>query len=175
MGICFCKNSCGSLHLLLISRLTGKNKWQGKSLSGISTSSDVPHIFNPNQSSDLNKRVIREFGFNILSKKADSTLKKNCEASEYILYVNMSKTACVRFVLRTECGCKGTILRKRCQVFYIIFFISEHKKRSPKSFDSEDLDKRRQLPTLPHCIAVPSAQAGLTSLFGMGRGGTPPQ
>ena len=30
-------------------------------------------------------------------------------------------------------------------------------------------------PTLPHCIAVPSAQAGLTSLFGMGRGGPPPQ
>ena len=27
----------------------------------------------------------------------------------------------------------------------------------------------------PHCIAVPSAQAGLTSLFGMGRGGTPLQ
>ena len=35
--------------------------------------------------------------------------------------------------------------------------------------------KRRQPPTLPHCIAVPSAQTGLTSLFGMGRGGTPPQ
>ena len=34
--------------------------------------------------------------------------------------------------------------------------------------------KRRRLPTLPHCIAVPSAQVGLTSLFGMGRGGTPP-
>ena len=29
--------------------------------------------------------------------------------------------------------------------------------------------KRRRFPTLPHCIAVPSAQAGLTSLFGMGR------
>ena len=28
---------------------------------------------------------------------------------------------------------------------------------------------------VPHCIAVPSAQAGLTSLFGMGRGGTPLQ
>ena len=55
------------------------------------------------------------------------------------------------------------------------FFAYGHKKRSPKSFDSEDPDKRRQLPTLPHCIAVPSAQAGLTSLFGMGRGGTPPQ
>ena len=35
--------------------------------------------------------------------------------------------------------------------------------------------KRRRPPTLPHCIAVPSAQAGLTSLFGMGRGGTPLQ
>ena len=35
--------------------------------------------------------------------------------------------------------------------------------------------KRRRLPTLPHCIAVPSAPVGLTSLFGMGRGGTPPQ
>ena len=37
------------------------------------------------------------------------------------------------------------------------------------------LCKRRRLPTLPHCIAVPSAQVGLTSLFGMGRGGPPPQ
>ena len=36
-------------------------------------------------------------------------------------------------------------------------------------------DERRRLPTLPHCIAVPSAQVGLTSLFGMGRGGTPTQ
>ena len=35
--------------------------------------------------------------------------------------------------------------------------------------------KKWRLPTLPHCIAVPSAQVGLTSLFGMGRGGTPPQ
>ena len=87
----------------------------------------------------------------------------------------MSKTACVRLIQRTECGCKGTTWRKRCQAFPIVFFAYGHKKRSPKSFDSEDPDKRRQLPTLPHCIAVPSAQAGLTSLFGMGRGGTPPQ
>ena len=35
--------------------------------------------------------------------------------------------------------------------------------------------KRRRSPTLPHCIAVPSAQTGLTSLFGMVRGGTPSQ
>ena len=34
--------------------------------------------------------------------------------------------------------------------------------------------KERQLPTLPPGGAVPSAMAGLTSLFGMGRGGTPP-
>ena len=36
------------------------------------------------------------------------------------------------------------------------------------------LSEKWRPPTLPHCIAVPSAQAGLTSLFGMGRGGTPP-
>ena len=30
--------------------------------------------------------------------------------------------------------------------------------------------ERRRRPTLPHCIAVPSAQVSLTSLFGMGRG-----
>ena len=35
--------------------------------------------------------------------------------------------------------------------------------------------ERRRHPTLPHCSAVPSAQPGLTSLFGMGRGGTPAQ
>ena len=32
---------------------------------------------------------------------------------------------------------------------------------------------KRRRPTLPHCGAVPSARPGLTSLFGMGRGGTP--
>ena len=32
------------------------------------------------------------------------------------------------------------------------------------------LRKDRQRHTLPHCGAVPSAQVGLTSLFGMGRG-----
>ena len=48
-------------------------------------------------------------------------------------------------------------------------------KRAPTTFVIEALDKRRRLPTLPHCIAVPSAQVSLTSLFGMGRGGTSPQ
>ena len=51
-----------------------------------------------------------------------------------------------------------------------------HKqKKRPFDCSNERSDKRRRLPTLPHCIAVPSAQVGLTSLFGMGRGGTPPQ
>jgi hypothetical protein len=31
--------------------------------------------------------------------------------------------------------------------------------------------KMRRRPTLPHVTAVPSARPGLTSLFGMGRGG----
>ena len=51
-----------------------------------------------------------------------------------------------------------------------------HKKRSPGDSNVPRAPaERRRLPTLPHCIAVPSAQVGLTSLFGMGRGGTPPQ
>ena len=33
--------------------------------------------------------------------------------------------------------------------------------------------KKRRWPTLPQLNAVPSARVGLTSLFGMGRGGTP--
>ena len=51
------------------------------------------------------------------------------------------------------------------------------KKGSPHVSCDEraSLLKKWRPPTLPHCIAVPSAQAGLTSLFGMGRGGTPPQ
>ena len=52
-----------------------------------------------------------------------------------------------------------------------------NKKRVPDIImtSGTQLWKKRRPPTLPHCIAVPSAQAGLTSLFGMGRGGTPPQ
>ena len=50
------------------------------------------------------------------------------------------------------------------------------KKSPPTALTVEGLSLlKRQLPTLPHFCAVPSAQAGLTSLFGMGRGGTPPQ
>ena len=49
-------------------------------------------------------------------------------------------------------------------------------KKAPTTFVIEASEiERRRLPTLPHCIAVPSAQVSLTSLFGMGRGGTSPQ
>ena len=51
----------------------------------------------------------------------------------------------------------------------------KHKKEGRSGYLSLERpsSKRRRLPTLPHCIAVPSAMTGLTSLFGMGRGGTP--
>ena len=50
----------------------------------------------------------------------------------------------------------------------------KEKKRggSPHPCKEPPLSRRRR-PTLPHCGAVPSARPGLTSLFGMGRGGTP--
>src|SRR5690606_27573153 len=45
------------------------------------------------------------------------------------------------------------------------------KTESPLSVDSGPLYKIRHRPTLPPVTAIPSALAGLTSLFGMGRGG----
>ena len=62
-------------------------------------------------------------------------------------------------------------------VTYLPFLPSPaRKKKSPAGISScRTLNQKRRPPTLPHRIAVPSAQAGLTSLFGMGRGGTPPQ
>ena len=50
-----------------------------------------------------------------------------------------------------------------------------NKEKAPTHICESGLLKKGRPPTLPHCIAVPSAQAGLTSLFGMGRGGTPLQ
>ena len=47
------------------------------------------------------------------------------------------------------------------------------KKGLPEIALQKSSNQKGQRPTLPHCIAVPSAPAGLTSLFGMGRGGTP--
>ena len=58
-----------------------------------------------------------------------------------------------------------------------IFHIAQNKQLKSVHLIAQmnALFEKRRLPTLPHCIAVPSAQVGLTSLFGMGRGGTPPQ
>ena len=55
-----------------------------------------------------------------------------------------------------------------------MYFQKDLYEKAPTTIVIEAFERRR-LPTLPHCIAVPSAQVGLTSLFGMGRGGTPPQ
>ena len=57
----------------------------------------------------------------------------------------------------------------------IIQHLYREKQKGPDYLRNQGPYKKRQLPTLPHCIAVPSAQPGLTSLFGMGRGGTPAQ
>ena len=46
------------------------------------------------------------------------------------------------------------------------------KKEKTLSHTTKSLLQNWQLPTLP-LYAVPSARLGLTSLFGMGRGGTP--
>ena len=45
------------------------------------------------------------------------------------------------------------------------------KKRSAPDFSGTDLNKTAA--TYSPTLAVPSARSGLTSLFGMGRGGTP--
>lgn len=47
-----------------------------------------------------------------------------------------------------------------------------YKKNHPAKISRVGFLRRRR-PTLPLCGAVPSARAGLTSLFGMGRGGAP--
>ena len=49
-----------------------------------------------------------------------------------------------------------------------------HKQKSPSRFLSKGFSLKKGGYLLSHGCAVPSARAGLTSLFGMGRGGTPP-
>ena len=56
-----------------------------------------------------------------------------------------------------------------------LYYMCIYKKVPPSGKDDGTNTQNGRSPTLPHCIAVPSAQAGLTSLFGMGRGGTPLQ
>ena len=64
--------------------------------------------------------------------------------------------------LRLAGMCEG---ERRCE---------PEKQNIPARFDSGRDVEERQLPTLPPGGAVPSAMTGLTSLFGMGRGGSPP-
>jgi len=47
-----------------------------------------------------------------------------------------------------------------------------HKTKSPDSSQNQGSTLRLAATYSPTKIAVPSAQTGLTSLFGMGRGGT---
>ena len=73
-------------------------------------------------------------------------------------------------VLKTERTTKGNGTVRKQTYPHIT------KKKPPNPIRKRRLHvKNRRLPTLPHCIAVPSALTGLASLFGMGRGGTPTQ
>ncbi len=60
--------------------------------------------------------------------------------------------------------------------FYLIIYGIDIKKESFPSGCSRKLSqlKKNGGYLLSHGCAVPSARAGLTALFGMGRGGTPP-
>ena len=49
------------------------------------------------------------------------------------------------------------------------------KKRESRCQATSGLSEERQPPTLPAGGPVPSAHAGLTALFGMGKGGSPLQ
>ena len=51
---------------------------------------------------------------------------------------------------------------------------NSEKKKSRLNVTSIGTSEKRQLPTLPPGGAVPSALVSLTSLFGMGRGGSSP-
>jgi hypothetical protein len=57
-------------------------------------------------------------------------------------------------------GNKHVAIRKNC-----------YKQEKPVSFHLQAFFKIWHRPTLPRVTAVPSALVGLTSLFGMGRGG----
>ena len=54
------------------------------------------------------------------------------------------------------------------------FFLPQAKKKIPRPENLVGESEERQLPTLPPGGAVPSAMVSLTSLFGMGRGGSSP-
>ena len=54
------------------------------------------------------------------------------------------------------------------------FFLPQAKKKIPRPESLVGGSEERQLPTLPPGGAVPSAMVSLTSLFGMGRGGSSP-
>ena len=58
------------------------------------------------------------------------------------------------------------------KVFSLYSYIQTQKKLISFTLMSFSLLSWR-LPTLTPLLAIPSAQPGLTSLFGMGRGGTP--
>ena len=90
---------------------------------------------------------------------------------------------------RRQCQCKNVILSKNTSIeLYKIILNTYLLQAFPQAASIPYLPKRAKPPTitrqrlaskkvggdlLSHGCAVPSARLGLTSLFGMGRGGTP--
>jgi hypothetical protein len=57
------------------------------------------------------------------------------------------------------------------RVGWYLFYWNGIKRKTPYLIKDKGLIKKWQRHTLPHVSVVPSALVGLTSLFGMGRGG----
>ena len=74
------------------------------------------------------------------------------------------------------CPAHGQLHRNqfRCPVPGTCLTRVHKKKDTPDDLTHPGCPEERRLPTLPPGLAVPSAMAGLASLFGMGRGGSPP-
>ena len=62
---------------------------------------------------------------------------------------------------------RAAAVKPHLEFTHLEFATGMGKKKAPTFVEAKRI---WQLPTLPHCCAVPSAMAGLTSLFGMGRG-----
>ena len=120
-------------------------------------------------------RMSRLLGTSLYRAKVQRTL--HLQNTSYLGWLRKNVYGSLHEVLSTVFPTSGKSHQmptiRPCRAKYDL--VGRKNNRSPGSLLSRGFAERWRPPTLPHCIAVPSAQAGLTSLFGMGRGGTPPQ
>ena len=77
-------------------------------------------------------------------------------------------------IISNKLSSKKDIYIMNIAVHYQLSIIHYTLRRNPFGLSAEGVLRKSGGYLLSHGCAVPSAQAGLTSLFGMGRGGTPP-